>query len=54
MTHIDNAIEALDAFTQDIAAMDIEQALARLGEIDGRAVSEDVVARIFSKFCVGK
>lgn len=53
-THIDNAIESLDAFTQDVAAMDIEQALARLGEIDGRAVSEDVVARIFSKFCVGK
>lgn len=53
-THIDNAITSLDGFTQDIAAMDIEQALERLGEIDGRTVSEDVVARIFSKFCVGK
>ena len=52
--HIDNAIAALDGYTQDVAAMDIEQALERLGEIDGRTVSEDVVSRIFSKFCVGK
>ena len=25
-----------------------------LGEVDGRAVSEDIIADIFSRFCVGK
>ena len=26
----------------------------RVGEIDGREVGEDIVANIFSRFCVGK
>jgi tRNA modification GTPase len=38
----------------DAASSDIEMALGAIGELDGRAVSEDVVADIFSKFCVGK
>ncbi len=51
---VKNAIGALDIFTQDIAGMDIEEALGFLGEADGREVSEDVVNGIFSNFCVGK
>ncbi len=43
-----------DGYTQDIAGLDIEEALARLGESDGRQVSEDIVDRIFHNFCVGK
>ena len=39
---------------QDISSSDIEMALGAISEIDGRAVSEEVVADIFSKFCVGK
>ena len=39
---------------EDAAASDIELALGAIGELDGRAVSEAVVADIFSKFCVGK
>lgn len=31
-----------------------ESALAELSETDGRGVTEDIVAEIFSKFCVGK
>lgn len=38
----------------DICSADAERAMAALGEVDGRAVSEDVVAEIFSHFCVGK
>ncbi len=38
----------------DLAASDLERAVATLDELDGRAVSEDVVGEIFSKFCVGK
>lgn len=38
----------------DLCCTDAEQAMSALQEIDGRAVSEDIVAQIFSKFCVGK
>lgn len=51
---LQDAINALDAFTQDIAGMDIERALSAIAEADGRAVSEDIVNEIFSHFCVGK
>ncbi len=51
---VGNAIASLESFTQDIAGMDIENALSALAEADGRAVSEDIVNEIFSHFCVGK
>ena len=49
------AIESLNAgFSQDAASSDIERALGAISELDGRAVSEEIVADIFAKFCVGK
>ncbi len=52
---IEGAISALKGgFTQDIAGMDMENALMALGELDGRSVSEEIVSDIFSRFCVGK
>lgn len=51
---VGDAINALETFTQDIAGMDIENALSAIAEADGRAVSEDIVNEIFSHFCVGK
>ena len=51
---VGNAIDALETFTQDIAGMDIENALSAIAEADGRTVSEDIVNEIFSHFCVGK
>ena len=51
----ESAIEALRlGMSQDAVSSDIERALGRIAELDGRAVSEEVVADIFSKFCVGK
>ena len=38
----------------DLCCTDAENAMSALQELDGRAVSEDIVAQIFSKFCVGK
>ena len=49
------AVEALDSgATPDIVLTESENAMAALGELDGRTVREDVTARIFSRFCVGK
>lgn len=49
------AVESLAlGYAQDAVSSDLERALGAISEIDGRAVSEDVVADIFSKFCVGK
>lgn len=32
----------------------LEEAMSKLGELDGREVTEDIVSHIFSHFCVGK
>ena len=41
-------------FSQDAVSTDVERALGAISELDGRAVSDEIVADIFSKFCVGK
>lgn len=51
---VKRAIDALDTLTPDTACLDIEGALSRLLEADGRQVSEEIVNSIFSHFCVGK
>ena len=49
------AREALeDGLTPDAALTDAEGALSALGELTGRTLREDLVARIFERFCVGK
>jgi tRNA modification GTPase len=40
--------------TGDFLAMDIRQALHFLGEITGTITSDDLLANIFGKFCIGK
>ena len=41
-------------FTPDAVLVDVENALTALGELTGRSVREDITARIFERFCVGK
>jgi tRNA modification GTPase len=38
----------------DLVASDLADALAALSEITGDAVTDDVLDRIFSTFCIGK
>ena len=40
--------------TPDAVVMDAEGAITALGEITGETVTDAVVTRIFSDFCVGK
>ena len=52
---IRRAREALDAgLTPDAILTDAEEALDALGELTGRTAKEEIVSRIFSRFCVGK
>ncbi len=43
-----------EGYPIDLCCTDAEDAMRALGEVDGRAVSEDIVSEIFSHFCVGK
>ena len=53
--HIRSALSALsDGLFQDAAASDIERALECISELDGGSATDEVLATIFSKFCVGK
>ena len=38
----------------DLCCVAVESALTALGEVDGRELGEEIVAEIFSRFCVGK
>ena len=55
LAFIDTAIEAYSlGISTDAASSDIELALGAIAELDGKAISDEVVKDIFSKFCVGK
>ncbi|MBQ7320741.1 MAG: tRNA uridine-5-carboxymethylaminomethyl(34) synthesis GTPase MnmE [Clostridia bacterium] len=55
LEHVHAALTAAEAsFSADISCVDLELAMSALAEVDGRAVTEDIVAQIFSHFCVGK
>ena len=59
---ITRAVAALDAAETALGAcvphemvlMDLYNGLAALGELNGEVVTEDILDRIFSTFCVGK
>ena len=51
---INDAVATAKTLGADIAASDLERAIAVISELDGKAVSENVVSEIFSRFCVGK
>ena len=49
------ALQALKlGMTPDAALTDIEEAMEAIGEVIGATVREDITARIFERFCVGK
>ena len=49
------AVEALElGVPLDAACVDAELAMSALGEVDGRAVDEQILSDIFANFCVGK
>lgn len=52
---VELARKGLEAgYTPDAVLVDVEAALAALGELTGRSVRQDITSRIFERFCVGK
>ncbi len=51
---IESAILALGKEPIEIAAMELREALDKLGEITGAVTTEEILGRIFSEFCIGK
>lgn len=49
-----NAQNNLDIVTLDAIATDLKYAWQALGEITGETASEEIISRIFEKFCLGK
>ena len=43
-----------DSVTPDAVLTDVEDAISAIGEITGKLMREDIVTRIFERFCVGK
>ena len=52
---MERALAALQlGLTPDAALTDVEDAMSAMGEVTGATVREDITARIFERFCVGK
>lgn len=51
---IKDAVSTAKGLGADLASSDLERAIAVISELDGKAVSENVVSEIFGRFCVGK
>ncbi|HHW12202.1 MAG TPA: tRNA uridine-5-carboxymethylaminomethyl(34) synthesis GTPase MnmE [Firmicutes bacterium] len=59
---IEEAIELLtlvvqgiaEEWSEDLLAVNLRAALDALGQISGRAVSEEIINEIFAQFCIGK
>ena len=53
--YIRSTVSALtDSVTPDAVLTDIESALTAVGEVTGKTIREDIISRIFERFCVGK
>ena len=38
----------------EIVALELRESLAAIGEVSGRQASEELLERIFARFCIGK
>lgn len=52
---LDGAINTIKSgMPEDFISMDLQDALSALGEITGDSVDDEIIDRIFTKFCLGK
>lgn len=52
---LDHVLEGIEAgLSLDLVGLDVQEALAALGQITGEVRTEDILDRVFSTFCLGK
>jgi len=52
---VKRAVEAAETKSPgEIVALELREALSAVGEVTGKTVAEDLLDRIFSRFCIGK
>lgn len=51
---LDRASAAVDSQPLELVSLELRQAWRKLGEITGEAVTDELLDRIFSQFCLGK
>jgi tRNA modification GTPase len=52
---LDNAVKALrEGLSPEFPAVEVREALDALGQITGETADEEILNRIFSRFCIGK
>ena len=52
---LDRAVATIDSrMPEDFISMDLQDALTALGEITGDSVDDEIIDRIFTRFCLGK
>lgn len=55
MSSIDNMLSCINSGApDDLLFVDLEDAVTALGEITGETVQEEIIDRVFERFCVGK
>ena len=55
MEALDRAIATIESgMPEDFISMDLQAALTALGEITGDSVDDEIIDRIFTRFCLGK
>jgi tRNA modification GTPase len=55
IVNLDNASESLNLeMENELIAIDLRTAIKIIGEITGEAWNEEILAAIFSDFCIGK
>lgn len=53
--HLQEALDGVEAgLTPELVAIDIRAAWEAVGEINGSVITEDIVDKIFTEFCIGK
>jgi tRNA modification GTPase len=53
--HIEEALSALEKdIPLDLVSIDVREACDAMGTITGETVTEDLLDKIFSEFCLGK
>ncbi len=54
-SHLESCARVLgDGLTMDIAASELDRALDALARITGEAADDDILERVFGRFCIGK